>query len=121
MGGPFSRAAGRNIVPHPAPFVKRKIEQILAWFEIPICAICQLTSGCPCGTIQLQKGRGRQPERDFKKIKKGLDKLPNLWYNKGVKREERLQKRFQKNFKKTLDKPPKVWYNKYRKRGEEHG
>ena len=70
MGGPFSRAAGRKIVSHPAPFVKRKIEQILARFEIPICAICQLTSACPCGTIQLQKGRGRQPERDFKKNQK---------------------------------------------------
>lgn len=37
-----------------------------------------------------------------KKLKKGLDKLPGLWYNKDVKREERLQKRFQKNFKKLL-------------------
>lgn len=41
-------------------------------------------------------------ERDFKKNQKGLDKLPNLWYNKDVKREERLQKRFQKTSKKLL-------------------
>jgi hypothetical protein len=68
-----------------------------------------------------RKGEGDSPKEISKKIKKGLDKLPSLWYNKGVKREERLQKRFQKNFKKTLDKPPKVWYNKYRKRGEGYG
>ena len=47
-------------------------------------------------------GEGDSPIEISKKIKKGLDKLPNLWYNKDVKREERLQKRFQKNFKKLL-------------------
>jgi hypothetical protein len=48
-----------------------------------------------------RKGEGDSPKEISKKIKKGLDKLPSLWYNKDVKREERLQKRFQKNFKKN--------------------
>jgi hypothetical protein len=81
-----------------------------------------LTSGCPCGTIQLQKGRGRQPERDFKKIKKkGLTNSPVCGTIKVSRGKRDCKSDFKKTSKKTLDKPPKVWYNKYRKRGEEHG
>lgn len=69
-----------------------------------------------------RKGEGDSPKEISKKIKKGLDKLPSLWYNKDVKRERDCKsgsKKSPKKLKKTLDKPPKVWYNKYRKRGED--
>ena len=49
-------------------------------------------------------------EKSRKKIKKPLDKLPKVWYNKDVKREERekskvcAEKKFFGNAEKRLDK-----------------
>ena len=49
-------------------------------------------------------------EKSRKKIKKPLDKLPKVWYNKDVKREEKekskvcAEKIFRKCRKKRLDK-----------------
>lgn len=51
-----------------------------------------------------RKGEGDSPKEISKKIKKGLDKLPDLWYNKDVKRERDCKSGSKKSPKKIKKK-----------------
>ena len=49
------------------------------------------------------------------KIKKPIDKIKKMWYNKYVIKRKEHQAILQKDYKikKGIDKIKKVWYNKY--------
>ena len=51
-----------------------------------------------------------QEKKTLKKLKKSVDKLKKVWYNKDTVRELRksTKKKFLKKFKKRLDKLPKL-------------
>lgn len=66
------------------------------------------------------KGEGASPapKKVFEKLKKPLDKLHRLCYNKDTVKERKVKREVKKSFKtlkKVLDKPPDLWYNTYRK------
>ena len=68
------------------------------------------------------KGEGASPapkKKVFEKLKKPLDKLHRLCYNKDTVKERKVKRGVKKSFKtfkkKVLDKPPDLCYNTYRK------
>ena len=56
--------------------------------KIPTSQKNLLTSPTSCGTIRMYQGRGNEKtlKKSLKNLKKSLDKLPPLWYNKSTKR-----------------------------------
>jgi hypothetical protein len=67
--------------------------------------------------MNTESERGKAPKpskKNLKKIKKGLDKIPNLWYNKDVSKREKKNPLLIKALPSL--KGMRIWRQKKRKR-----
>jgi hypothetical protein len=68
--------------------------------------------------VPRERAQAQHRKKVFEKLKKPLDKLHRLCYNKDTVKERKVKREVKKSFKtlkKVLDKPPDLWYNTYRK------